>query len=197
MATKRNRAVLYLHAASPRAIARQRAQLRTFAEAQGLEILAEFSDVSQAASRPGLGGVFDTVKNNRAVRVLVDRMDRLADDPIERETIIGMILMRGGRVLSMSPAEPQEGAKAIHRAVALAEQLRIATLGGKLTASRKRLGTPGGRPVYGAREDERAVVELIHSLRRERGWAPAESRTTSTPRASPPARAENGSTTRS
>ena len=119
------------------------------------------------------GGIFDAVKNaaSRLV-VLVDRAERLADDPVEREAVAGIIESRGGQVVSVRPADPLDAAEDIRRAVKYVEHLRSATLGGKLSAARKRHGSRGGRPAYGTKPGEEVIVELIHRLHREHEWGP-------------------------
>ncbi len=171
MARGTKEVILYLNSATPQGIGRQRATVTAFAAERGYTVVGECADEDNAASRPGLGGVFDAVKNAASrLIVLIDRAERLAEDPVEQEAIVGVIEARGGQVESVKNAEPVEGAEDIRRAVAYAERLRAATLGGKLSAARKRHGSRGGRPPYGSKPGEEAIVALIHRLAREREW---------------------------
>ncbi|MCA9082105.1 MAG: recombinase family protein [Planctomycetaceae bacterium] len=171
---KRKQALLLLSAASPQQAGRQRSLMTKCAASEGIEIVDEFVDVPGAASRPGLGAILMAIRDRKVQLVLIDRVKSLGDTVMEQQSVIGLLVYRGAQVMECSTGEcvSQGGtpeAKLIRETAAHVEELRKQTTVGRPQEAKKSGRQSGAKP-YGHFPHEAPVVDLIMSLRREKGW---------------------------
>src|SRR5687768_17441790 len=84
---------------------RQRQAIAKFAQASGLRIVEEYSDLGvsgtkELADRPGLARLIDRLESNGVRAVIVERADRLARDLMVQEVILSQFAKIGARILT-------------------------------------------------------------------------------------------------
>jgi DNA invertase Pin-like site-specific DNA recombinase len=172
----------------------QEATVRRFCRGNGLRLASLHQDVLSGtyalADRPGLGEAIECIRSAGASVVVVPRLDRLARDLIEQESIIREVRRLGGEVATAAAGEahyleddPDDPSRKLIRQVlgSVSEYERaMVTLRMRRGRAHKRGlgGYADGPPPYGWRADsgdlvpipeEQAVVTRILNLREREG----------------------------
>lgn len=162
---------------------RQRAAIRKYAKAAGLDLIAdEFRDEGVSGTkdledRPGLASLLDRVESNGVKVVLVENATRLARDLMVSEVILQQLADAGCTVIAADSgtdltADTDDPTRRLIRQVlgAVAEfDRRVTVL--KLRAARERIRRRGqrceGRKPFGSMPSEAAAVARIRELHRK------------------------------
>ena len=171
----------------------QEAAIRSWAEAQGHELLSIYKDEGISGSngietRIGLADAIDSIREGHAEGLVVYRLDRLARDLVLQEQLLAEVKRLGGQVFSTSKAEagyleddPDDPSrKLIRQVLGAVSEYERAMISMRLRTGRKRKGENGGfaygAPPFGYRgeqkklipvEREQAVIRDILTMRKE------------------------------
>jgi DNA invertase Pin-like site-specific DNA recombinase len=161
---------------------RQRAAVDRFARTAGYQLAGEYRDegvsgTKELSNRPGLVAMLERIETDRLTVVIIERADRLARDLMVSEVLLGQLAKAGATVLTADGANlstaPDDPTRTLIRQVlaAVAQFDKTVTVL-KLRAARERRRLKGfrveGRKPYGFRPLERAVLEQMRALRRQR-----------------------------
>ena len=161
---------------------RQRAAIRQYARANGVDVVAEYKDAGVSgtdewADRAGLAALIDRLESNGVRLVLVERADRVARDLMVGEVILGqfrdlgvqVVAADSGTDLTVGDGDPTR--TLIRQVLGAVAEFDKSTLVAKLRAARDRTrrltGKCEGRKAFGEHPAEQRAVERICSLRRK------------------------------
>lgn len=165
---------------------RQHDTIACYAKANRFEIVQEFQEkgvtgasaVEDALDRPGLTDLFVAIKSNGVRVVLVENATRIARDLMVSEIILAEFRKLGVKVISadggvdLTIGNDDPTGKLVRQILAAVSEWEKCLIVQKLRASRLRMRRSGqrceGRKPYGSTPEERAVVERIRILRKER-----------------------------
>jgi len=188
MKIKEQKAVSYLRVSGKAQVAgdgfpRQRDAVRAYADANGIDLVAEFKDgavsgTTEGADRPGLSNLIERIAENGVRLVLVERSDRLARDLIVGEMILQEFRRLGVTVIGVDSgsaltADSGDATKILIRQVlgAVAE-FEKSCLVAKLRAARERVRRETGRcegpRPFGTLAGEAATLTRIKELNRKK-----------------------------
>lgn len=171
----------------------QRAALREWADAQGVELLEVHEDrgVSGAApleDRPGLLRALGRLRELKAERLVVARRDRLARDVVVAATVEALVERAGASVASADGVGNNEGPEAaLFRQIVYAfAQYERALIRSRIKGALRELRARGSRsnstPPYGWAHldgelvEEPAEQEAVKAIRRWRGRGLSQTR---------------------
>lgn len=159
---------------------RQRDAVNSYAKANRLEIVQEFSDeavsgTTDAIDRPGLTDLFVALKANGVRTVIVENATRLARDLMISEILLAEFRKLGVRVISadggidLTLGNDDPSGKLIRQILGAVAEWEKCALVQKLRASRLRIRRAGGRcegkKPFGHTPEEAKVVAEILELR--------------------------------
>jgi len=148
----------------------QAAGIRAYCKAQGLRLVAIYSDAGISGSngldtRQGLGEALALIEAGKASALVVYRFDRLARDVILQETLIRQLQQQSADVVSVQePAmEGDEHTRVMVRQIlgVLAQYERAVIRGRMMSGKAAKVaagGYGGGRPAYGHMADNKSLV---------------------------------------
>jgi DNA invertase Pin-like site-specific DNA recombinase len=159
---------------------RQREAIAKYAEANDIELIAEFEDggisgKTELEDRAGLAACLERIENNGVKLVLVESADRLARDAMVSELIVRQFQKVGGVIITASGVNLTEGddsnptSALIRGVLALIAEFdrRVVVL--KLRAARQRLkhknGKCEGAKAYGHNDQENHALRCMRALR--------------------------------
>jgi DNA invertase Pin-like site-specific DNA recombinase len=161
---------------------RQRAAIRRYAKANGLEIVAEFYDQAVSGAekieeRPGFADMLARIEGNSVRLVLVEDASRLARSVLVAELAILVMADRGVRVVTASGEDltaTDDPARVMMRQVASSfAQYEKARLVSKLKAARDRKSQSAGKRVEGRKGYDDKNPELVREAKRLGRKSPA------------------------
>jgi DNA invertase Pin-like site-specific DNA recombinase len=181
---KREKALAYLRTSSAANVGgdsdhRQRAAIRAYAEAQGIEVVGEFYDAAVSGSdpiqdRPGFAAMLARIEGNGVRLILVEDPSRFARSVIVQELGLAVMQERGVRVVTASGEDltaTDDPARVAMRQVAAAfSQFEKARLVGKLKGARDRASIAAGRRIEGRKPA--LIGEALATARRLRRASP-------------------------
>jgi DNA invertase Pin-like site-specific DNA recombinase len=160
---------------------RQRLAIQTYALANDIRIVEEFSDdgvpgKTEMQNRPGLAACMARVETNCVKLVLVEISDRLARDAMVSEIIIREFQKMGVRVIAVSGGvdltagdDSNPTAKLIRQILAAVSEFDRCIIVNKTRVARERLrlknGKCEGRKSFGVRPGEESTLQKILELR--------------------------------
>ncbi len=159
---------------------RQRAAIQGYADANGIEVVAEFYDAAVSGAdpvqdRPGFAAMLNRIEGNGVRLILVEDASRFARDLMVQEAGLAMLAARGVRVLTASgddmTATDDPMRKMLRQIVGAVVEAEKARLVAKLKASRDRRSAVLGHRVEGGalRYEQRhpAAMSTLQRLRQE------------------------------
>ena len=186
MATQPIQAVSYLRVSSVGQVQgdgfpRQREAIETYAERNGIAVVAEFRDegvsgTTEHADREGFTALLQRIAGNCVRLVLVARSDRLARDLLVQETLLNSLMKLGVKVIDASTGldltdESDPSRRLIRQVLGAVAEHDKACLVAKLRKARERkritTGRCEGRLPYGAKLGEDRGLQRIKALRGE------------------------------
>lgn len=160
---------------------RQREKCRQYAEANGIRIVAEFSDQGvtgkmELENREGLSACIHAVREQGIKLVIVESSDRLARDLIVAEVCIREFQKIGVQVISANGGvdltagdDSNPTAKLVRQILSAVAEFDRCVIVLKLKGARDRIrardGKCEGRPVYGAKPGEAEILATMRRLR--------------------------------
>ncbi len=158
---------------------RQRAAIKTYAKANGFNIVREFADEGisgaiETTDRPAFAEMVATLHSNGVRTVIVEKLDRLARDLMVQESALNYFRQHGFSIVSV--AEPDLMANdpsrtAFRQMMGVFSQYDKSMIVLKLKGARMRKkakeGICEGRKPFGYYEDEKAILERLKALRAE------------------------------
>ena len=156
---------------------RQRAEISKWVAANGVQIVKWFEEkgitgTADAIDRPAWQDLMVALMSNGTTMVVVEKLDRLARDPIVQEQLLLSLRKQGFELVSALEPElthddpSREMMRFIFGAVSRYDKKMIVL---KLKAARQRkriqTGRCEGRKPYGARDGEQVVIDRILNLR--------------------------------
>ena len=161
---------------------RQRAAIHAYAEANSIEIVAEFYDMAVSGAdpvqdRPGFAAMLNRIEGNGVRMILVEDASRFARDLLVQEAGLAMLAARGVRVLTATGEDMtatddplRKMMRQIVGAVVEAEKARLVL---KLRGARDRKSAALGHRVEGGKTRyEYRHPEAMAALRRLRAANP-------------------------
>lgn len=157
----------------------QEAAIRTWAAAQGAEIVTVYKDEGISGSngietRIGLADAIEALRTTDAEGLVVYRLDRLARDLVLQEQLLAEVKRIGAQVFSTSkaeagylqddPADPSR--KLIRQVLGAVSEYERAMISLRLRSGRARKAENGGfaygSPPFGYRAEKKALVPVPH-----------------------------------
>lgn len=175
-----NRAIGYIRVSTEKqadeglGLAVQEQAIRTWAKREGVRLVAVARDEGlsgtlDAQDRPALTEALAAIADGQADALVVARLDRLARVLTVQEGVLAQVWKHGGRVFTTEGGEvladdPEDPARtAMRQMMGVFAQLERGMIAARLRAGRRlkaeRGGYAYGAPHYGARAEDRALVE--------------------------------------